>query len=117
MKKSLFVVALLILVTSLVFAKETSKNKTVTGWISDMKCGALHAKPGSEACVKSCADTAGLALVTDGDSRVWRIENATLVKGHEGHHVKVTGTMDEDKGIFHIEKVTMVEDSTKKSNP
>jgi len=87
---------------------------TVTGWVSDMKCGVSHAKPGGEDCVKRCASN-GLALVTDGDSKVWKIENEDMIKGSEGKHVKVIGTMNLEKGTFHITKVMKLDDKSAKS--
>ena len=49
-------------------------------------------------------------LVTDGDSKVWAVENSEALKGHEGHHVKVTGHPDADKGTIHVMTVAMLDD-------
>ena len=92
------------------FSAFASNSTTVTGWVTDPMCGAKHAKEGSEACVKGCAEKGGgkLAIVTDSDSKVWAVENSEALKGHEGHHVKVTGVVNADKGTFKVEKVDMV---------
>jgi len=45
-------------------------------------------------------------LVTDKDQKVVPIDNPDAVKGHEGHHVQVTGKMD--NGTLHVDKVTML---------
>ena len=76
---------------------DMGKSGTVNGWIVDAKCGAKGANAGGEACTKKCA-AAGekMVVVTDGDSKVLAIENQDAVKGHEGHHVAVTGTMSKD---------------------
>jgi|SRR3954470_14647036 hypothetical protein len=98
------------------FSAFASNSTTVTGWVTDPACGAKHAKEGSEACVKSCSEKAGgkLAIVTDGDSKVWAVENSDALKGHEGHHVKITGTPNADKGTFKVENVAMLSTKTEK---
>ena|SRR5579871_5155960 len=113
MKRAASLILILILLsvgTALAFGNST----TVTGWVSDMKCGASHAKPGGEDCVKRCGSN-GLALVTDGDSKVWKIENEDMLKGQEGKHVKVIGTMNVEKGTFHITKVMTMDEKSSKS--
>jgi hypothetical protein len=91
------------------FSAFASNSTTVTGWVTDPMCGAKHAKEGSEACVKGCSEKNGgkLAIVTDGDSKVWAVENSEALKGHEGHHVKITGAPNADKGTFKVETVAM----------
>lgn len=86
---------------------------TVTGWVTDPMCGAKHAKEGGEGCVKACSEKAGgkLAFVSDGDSKVWAVENSEALKGHEGKHVKVTGIPNADKGTIKIETVAMLSPS------
>jgi hypothetical protein len=37
-----------------------------------------------------------MVVVTDGDSKVLAVENPDALKGHEGHHVAVTGTVGKD---------------------
>jgi len=83
------------------------KSTTVNGWVSDAKCGAKGANAGAAACTKKCA-AAGekMVLVTDGDSKVIAIDNQDSVKGHEGHHVTVTGTMGKDS--IKIDSVKMM---------
>lgn len=85
-----------------------SSATTVTGWVTDPMCGVKHNKEGGEACVKSCAKDGKLAFVTDGNSRVWAVENSEILKGHEGHHVKITGIPNEDKGTIKVQTVAML---------
>jgi len=86
-----------------------SKDKPVTGWISDEMCAAKHAKEGGEACVKKCiGHGAAPALVTDGGNKVLKIDNPEAVKGHEGHHVQVTGHTDAAKGTIHVAELKML---------
>lgn len=82
--------------TALAF-DDMGKSTTVNGWVVDDKCGAKGAKAGSEACTKKCLDAgAKMVIVTDGDQKVISVENPDALKGHEGHHVAVTGTMGKD---------------------
>ncbi len=86
---------------------DMGKSTTVNGWVSDAKCGAKGANAGAEACTKKCV-AAGekMVLVTDGDNKVIAVENQDALKGHEGHHVTVTGTMGKDS--IKIESVKMM---------
>jgi hypothetical protein len=86
---------------------DMGKSATVNGWITDAKCGAKGANAGGEACTKKCV-AAGekMVIVTDGDSKVIAVENQDALKGHEGHHVAVTGTMSKDS--MKVESVKMM---------
>jgi hypothetical protein len=76
---------------------DMGKSATVKGWISDDKCGAKGANAKAEACTKKClAEGAKMVVVTDGDQKVLAVENPDALKGHEGHHVAVTGTVGKD---------------------
>jgi hypothetical protein len=94
--------------------KDMAKESTVTGWVTDPACGASHdkAKMSDSECAKKCSAKDGkLVIVTDGDNKVWAIENADAVKGHEGHHVKVTGHPNADAGSIHIATVAMLDEA------
>ena len=76
---------------------DMGKSTTVNGWIVDDKCGAKGANAGAEACTKKClAAGAKMVIVTDGDQKVIAVDNPDALKGHEGHHVAVTGSMGKD---------------------
>jgi hypothetical protein len=76
---------------------DMGKSATVNGWVVDDKCGAKGANAGAEACTKKClAAGAKMVIVTDEDSKVIAVENPDALKGHEGHHVAVTGSMGKD---------------------
>ena len=95
--------------------KDMAKDATVTGWVTDPACGATHdkAKMSNVECTKKCAAKDGkLVIVTDGDNKVWAIDNADAVKGHEGHHVKVTGHPNADAGTIHIASVAMADEAS-----
>jgi hypothetical protein len=94
--------------TALAF-DDMGKSTTVNGWITDAKCGAkgANASPDAAACTKKCV-AAGekMVVVTDGDSKVLAVDNQDALKGHEGHHVAVTGTMSKD--TIHVNSVKML---------
>ncbi len=86
-----------------------ASSTSVNGWVSDDKCGAKGANAKAEDCTKKCiAGGAKPVLVSDKDQSVLAIDNPDAVKGHEGHHVTATGTVDSAKKSIHITKVTMM---------
>jgi hypothetical protein len=86
---------------------DMGKSATVKGWVVDDKCGAKGANAGAEACTKKClAAGAKMVVVTDGDQKIVSIDNPDALKGHEGHHVAVTGTMKGD--AIHVDSVQMI---------
>jgi hypothetical protein len=96
-------VLLICLALSFVFAvsamafDDMGKSTTVNGWVVDDKCGVKGANAESEACTKKClAAGAKMVVVTDGDQKILAVENQDALKGHEGHHVAVTGTVTKD---------------------
>jgi hypothetical protein len=86
---------------------DMGKSATVNGWVTDAKCGAKGASAAGEACTKKCV-AAGekMVIVTDGDQKVIAVENQDALKGHEGHHVTVTGSMGKDS--MKVESVKMM---------
>jgi hypothetical protein len=86
-----------VLTLSVMAFDDMGKSMTVNGYIVDAKCGAKGAKAGMEACAKKCEDAGEkMVIVTDKDQKVIAIDNQDAIKGHEGHHVAVTGTMGKD---------------------
>ncbi len=99
----LFALAL-VMTASLAFAGDA---KTINGWVSDSKCGVKGAHEGAAECTKKCiAEGAKMVVVTDGDQKVLTVENPDALKGHEGHHIAVTGHVDGDK--IHVESAKML---------
>jgi hypothetical protein len=106
-------VLVILLAVTFVFAlsamafDDMGKSATVNGWVVDAKCGAKGANAGGEACTKKCA-AAGekMVIVTDGDSKVLAVDNQDALKGHEGHHVAVTGTVSKDS--IHVGSLKML---------
>ena len=89
-----------------VWAAASPASTSWDGWISDSKCGAKGANANHAACAKKCIDGGEKPVfVSDKDQKVVPIENPTAVSGHEGQHVKVTGTMTSD-GAMKVASVT-----------
>lgn len=86
---------------------DMGKSTTVKGWVTDDKCGAKGANAKAEACTKKCLEAgAKMVVVTDGDQKVLMVENPDALKGHEGHHVAVTGTVNGDS--IHVDSAKML---------
>ena len=92
--------------TALAF-DDMGKSTTVNGWVADDKCGVKGANDKAEACTKKClAAGAKMVIVTDKDQKVLMVDNPESLKGHEGHHVAVTGQMGKDS--IHVESTKML---------
>ena len=82
-----------------------AKPVAVTGWVSDESCGADHAKPGGEDCVRKCLMGGAhvghpewkpqrMVFVTDEGKKIWIVENPAALKGLEGKHIKIKGRLN-----------------------
>ena len=85
---------------------EMSKAKVLKGWVSDSECAAHGDKKCSNK--EHVAQGAKLVLVTDGDNKVWTIENPQTLADHQGHHVQVKAMTDADKGTVNVQEVKML---------
>lgn len=81
--------------------------KTLKGWITDSACAA-H---GDKMCgnKEHVAQGAKLVLVTDGNNKVWTVSNPETVADHQGHHVQVKATADEEKGTVNVQNIKMLQ--------
>jgi hypothetical protein len=103
MKKFAILLGFLLIISTVAFAADSW-----TGYVTDAGCAA-KGKGGADhvACAKKCLGGGDSAvLVVDG--KVVKIANQDKVKGHEGHHVTVTGKLEGD--TLTIAKLTMVDD-------
>jgi len=105
MKRLLLVfLSLLFVLATFAWAADSS---TVNGWISDSKCGVKGANAAAAECTKKClAAGAKMVVVTDSDQKVLMVDNPDALKGHEGHHVAVTGKVMGDS--IHVDSVKML---------
>ena len=107
MKKLTLLLLVATVVMSLASLAFASDAQTVNGWVSDSKCGAKGGNAGAADCTKKCiAEGANMVVVTDGDQKVLTVSNPDALKGHEGHHIAVTGHVDGDK--IHVESAKML---------
>ena len=99
---------LLFLVVAVAMASdEMGKAETVNGWVSDSKCGVKGANDKAAACTKKCLEKgAKMVVVTDSDQKVLTVDNPEALKGHEGHHVAVSGQVKGDS--IHVESAKML---------
>ena len=112
MKKIALMLLAAAFLVSVSAAKDSAKPKAtkINGWVSDEKCGAKDV--GNADCVKKCAEAGSkLVIVSEKDKSVINVDNEDALKGHEGHHVRVTGTMS--NGTLHVDKVDMLKESSK----
>jgi len=97
-------VALLFSITAL--AGEKGKAVTVKGWVSDTECAA-H---GDKKCANKGHIKMGskLALVTDGDNKIWTIENPDKLADHQGHYVQVKGVENAEAATIRVETASLL---------
>ena len=83
---------------------------TVAGFAQDMSkdSGMAKAAPAPLKNIKGTvkADGDKLTFVSDKDKKSWDVANPEALKGHEGHHVAVTGHVKGDS--IHVESVKML---------
>ena len=93
MKKVFAVLCIACMVCSLSLAAVAAdKASSMTGVVTDEKC-ANGPMATDHACAEKCIGGGGKAVfVNDKDKSVMAIANPEKIKGHEGHHVTVTGT-------------------------
>jgi hypothetical protein len=92
-----------------ILAVAAPKDNSWDGWVSDSKCAAKGANAGHAACAKKCLEAGEKpVLVSDKDQKVMSISNPDAIKGHEGQHVQVTGSMQD--GALHVDKVAALKE-------
>jgi hypothetical protein len=97
-------------------AKKADKEVKVTGIVTDPSCAKSgdKAKMTNEACAKKCMADGKAAFVSDKDGSVWTISNPDAVKGHEGHHVTLSGHPNAGDKSFHVMSVAMAKEKAAK---
>lgn len=106
-KVLLMVVAVSLVFFFMVALTSASDATTVKGYVSDSQCAAKGAKAGHADCMNKCLSKgAKYVIVTDGDQKVLAVDNPDELKGHEGHHVAVTGHVTGDS--IHVESTKML---------
>ncbi|MDD5543740.1 MAG: DUF5818 domain-containing protein [Acidobacteriia bacterium] len=101
---SILLMLALVLSSTLVFAADSSWS----GVISDSHCGAMHNKASQKAsdCVEKCVKGGNqYVLVNSQDGKVYKLDPQDQAKGHGGHEVTVSGSLDGD--TIHVTSITM----------
>ena len=108
-----YAIAISLLLILAISGSAKTKPITVTAWVSDENCGALHTKPGGEDCVLKCLKGGAhighpewkpqrMVLVTDEGQKIWVVLNPEALKGLEGKHVTVTGQLNSAAKRFRV---------------
>jgi len=121
-KRLLVCVVLVLFAVSLTLAAPKGAKGTKgswTGYISDSACAASDKvdKANHPAdCVKKCVKekSAKYVLYDPASKKSFTLDPQSAAQGHEGHHVKVSGTLEGD--TIHNAKITMVAEK-KKEHP
>src|SRR5579863_1617266 len=99
--------ALSVMFLMVAVASAADKTTTLNGYVSDSNCGVKGANASHAACMTKCLGKGAKAvIVTESDQKVVSVDNPDVLKGHEGHHVAVTGAMTGD--TIHISSVKML---------
>lgn len=113
MKKIALTLLAMAFLASMSLAQDTkpapkAKTQKISGWITDAKCAAEKGTQASHVdCAKKCIGSGTPAVfVSDKDKKIYKIDNQDATKGHEGHHVKVSGQVAGDS--IHIDSVAML---------
>jgi hypothetical protein len=86
-----------------------AKSEKINGWITDAKCAAKSGGGdlSNADCAKKCEEAGEkLVVVSDKGHKVYNVDNQDALKGHEGHHVRVTGS--DTNGTLHVDNVEML---------
>jgi hypothetical protein len=101
--------ALSVMFLYVIMAFAAGNSESVSGWVSDTKCGAKGTSEKHAACAKKCIGAGEkMALVTDKDQKVLTVSNPDALSGHEGHHVEVKGDVSGDSITVDKDSVKMV---------
>src|SRR5215469_6069911 len=100
-KHAILILAVVLLFTISAMAAGTEKAVTVKGWVSDTMCAAA----GNKKCDNKdhLKQGAKLALVTDGDNKIWTVENPDKLVDQMGHYVQVKGTANAEAATIKVE--------------
>ena len=109
-------IALTLLAVAFLASMSLAKDNKISGWVTDSKCASAKGTMADHAaCSKKCIEGGEKAVfVSDKDKKVLAIDNQDAVKGHEGHHVNVTGKVTGDS--IHIDKLSMAEEKGDKAD-
>lgn len=98
------ILAVVMLFTLTSMTAATEKAVTVKGWVSDTMCAAK----GDKKCASKdhLKQGAKLALVTDGDNKIWVVENPEKLADHQGQYVQVKGVANAKAATIKVEEAS-----------
>ena len=86
--------------------KKDAKPVSLHGYVTDEKCASKVAESGKaddEKCAQACAKAgAKMQFVNAEDKSIWTVMNPEALKGHEGHHVKISAHVYPDTKSIHV---------------
>jgi hypothetical protein len=47
-------------------------------------------------------------FVSDGDMKIWTVTNPAVLKGHAGHHVRITAQLDTAKNVLVVKSISVM---------
>ena len=77
------------------FAAFSAFGESMTGFVSDSKCGLKGAKEAHADCAATCVK-GGAMPVFVADGKVYKFADTTMVADHVGHKVTIDGTVEGD---------------------
>lgn len=78
--------------------------------------GKHHAAGTQSTCIMGTVSEQGEKLTLVTDQRIWKVDNPEILKGHEGHYVRVKAYAYPQKGSLHITEVNMPTASKSREN-
>jgi len=97
---------------------------STAGTASSVQTGTTGSEAGSSSSapkaklehLKGTIGQDGTTFTADKDQKSWTIMNPEAVKGHEGHHVRVSAHVYPDKNQIHVMSVKMAKGSKEKAS-
>jgi hypothetical protein len=100
MKRMAALLAVALITTMSVSARDKGKGTEMTGVICDQKC--VKQDEGKAACDLSCSETGGGAIFVDDQGNATKVANPAICEGKMGKKVKIHGKMMKNKDMMQI---------------
>jgi hypothetical protein len=109
-KLTILAFAVALMMSSSALAQDTTKH-------DDMKTDDAKAEKMSKRAVSMLGKVGddGKTFVSDKDNKTWKVSNPDVLKGHEGHRVRVRAHVDKDKDEIQVMSVRMPKSTMKKT--
>lgn len=104
--------AMSILLAVLAFAQSSMQQDTMK---QDTTKSDTSGKMGKAVPLAGTIGSDGKTFTSDKNNKEWTIVNPDAVKGHEGHHVKLTAHVNKDNNEIHVMSLKMMGEKGKSS--